>query len=380
MKKYTILAFCLITVFAFEGCKSASRSYKKGNYYQAVIEAVQKLRSKPTNVEAQDILVKAYPLAKAASLRNIDNALSSNRTDKYDVLVREYENLNALADEIYKSPKAQELIPNPQQYHRELSEAKQLAAEQAYGLGIAALNKGTVEQARLALQYFTSANNYISGYRDVNNKINEAIYHATLRVLVRRPVTNPRYQISADFFYDNLITEMNRTNEKRMIRFYDPEMARIEGMKNPHQYIELNFTDFTVGNVKETVRTQNVTRDSVIVGTVVVDGVKHNAYNTVKAELRIFNRTITSGGVLAVTILDASNNKSLQRRSYSGTFVWEDSWATFKGDDRALSDREKLLCRRQAQIPPDPQTMFVEFTKPIYEQVIPNIRSFYNRY
>jgi hypothetical protein len=380
MKKANLfLSICLVALIV-TACSTGSTSYKHGDYYKACLEAIERLRSSPKNSKSQSVLVSAYPLAKKTALREIDNALLANQPDKYDILVFQYERLNQLADQIYNCPKAYELIPQPSEYITELSKAKQMAADQAYDLGTKALNTGTLDQARVAYQYFQNANRYVPGYKDALNKMSDARYYATLRVIVQKPYTNASFQYSADFFYNNLLAEIRQNAQNRFVRYYTPEEARKENMRNPHEYIVLNFEDFSVGNVRESTNTTDQKRDSVIVGTVKIDGKTYNSYNTVKARLTIFRREISSGGVLSLRITDAQNNKEIQRQNFTGTYVWHTTWANFKGDDRALDNEQKKMCNREPQIPPSEQDLFIEFTKPIYSQAVSYIRSAHSRY
>jgi tetratricopeptide (TPR) repeat protein len=351
-----------VFVTILSACSSGRNAYKRGDYYKACIESIDRLRSSPKNEKAQEVLTRAYPLAQKTALREIDNALIANEADKYDVLVFQYERLNQLATEIFNCPKAYELIPQPTEYRAELSNAKKLAAEQSYNLGVTALNVGTMEQARIAYQHFMNANRYVSGYKDVMEKIDEARFQATLRVIVQRPLTSPNYQLSADIFYNNLISALSQNSQKRFVRFYTHEEARRENMKTPDQYLVLNFEDFSIGNVRETSNTKEVKRDSVVVGTVKVEGKTYNSYNTVKARITTFRREIISGGVLSIRIIDAQSNRMLQQKNFSGQYVWYTSWASFKGDDRALTKEEKIMCNQQPQIQPQNQDLFIEFT------------------
>jgi len=220
----------------------------------------------------------------------------------------------------------------------------------------------------------------VPGYKDVLNKMSDARYYATLRVIVQKPYTNANFQYSADFFYNNLLLEIRKNAQNRFVRYYTPEEAHKENMKNPHQYIVLNFEDFSVGNIRESSNTTEHKRDSVIVGTVKVEGKTYNSYNTVKARLTTFRREISSGGVLSLRIIDAQNNQDLLQQNLTGTYVWNTSWANFKGDDRALDNEQKKMCNREPQTPPTQQDLFIEFTKPIYSQAVSYIRSTHSRY
>lgn len=375
MKTVNRLLMCVAVCIA-AACASPSKLYNSGNYYQATVESVRKLRSSPDKADIQAILVQAYPLAVKTALREVSNASQSNSVTKYDVMINRYEQLNRLADEIYTCPKANQLIPSPHEFRTELQQTKDLAAEHYYLQGTKELSSGTVEQAKLAYQYFVKTNQYINGYRDVNLKINEALYAATLRVVVEAPKMPARFQISADFFYSNLITEMNRASQNRFLRFYTHDEAQHGGIY-PHQYIALDFIDFSVGNVRESKNSAEVHRDSVVVSTVEIEGVKYPAYATVKAVFTTYRREILSGGKLHVRIIDAESNSVTEQRSFDGSYVWGSMWGSYKGDDRALSAEQKQLSARQPTLPPPNQDLFIEFTKPIFTQVVNYIQNIY---
>lgn len=381
MKKFnSFVAIGLIALLATTACNTAQKAYRKGDYYKATIEAIARLRSKPDDSKAQTVLLNAYPMVQKTALREIENANVRDDLDKYDIMVYQYSRLNNIANQIYACPKAFELIPRPAEYQAEISEAKKKAAELLYNLGETALSYRTLEQSRIAYNHFNRANEYVYGYKDVFNKIEESLYYATLRVLVERPITAGKYQLSAEFFSNNLIAEITRQSQHKFIRFYTIEEAQSLKMNNPHQFLIFDFTDYTIGNVRETIKTQELKRDSVVVGKVNVDGKSYNAYNTVYAKFTTNRREILSAGVLSVRIIDAPTNRILQHQNFVGEYVWYTEWSSYSGDERALSDKQKRMTQLQPQLPPPHQDLFIEFTKPIYSQVLTFVRSAYRNY
>jgi hypothetical protein len=360
-------------------CKSSTKLYNSGKYSQAVSKAVAKLRSSPGHSESQNTLVKSYPLAVNTAKRDITNALQSNSVTKYDVVINRYEQLNRMAREIYTCPKASQLIPAPEEFHEELRETKEIAAAHYYDLGVRALNERTLKESKTAYQYFVKSNSYVKGYRDVISKMDEAMFAATLHVVVEAPKLPERYQFSADFFYSNLVTEMNKTHEKKYVVFYTPEAAQTSGMTKPHQYIVLDFLEFSIGNVRESKNTQEVKRDNVPV-TVEVNGRQTTGTTTVTANFTAFRRDVISGGKLHVRIIDAASNRVTEQRAFEGSYTWVSEWASYTGDDRALSDAQKKMAAQQATLPPPNQDLFIEFTKPIYTQVLTYVRGVYRKY
>jgi hypothetical protein len=63
-----------------------------------------------------------------------------------------------------------------------------------------------------------------------------------------------------------------------------------------------------------------------------------------------------------------------------GEFVWINEYAIFVGDREALSKEQLELTKNRVQVPPPAQTLFVEFTKPIFQQLVSRVNSFFRDY
>ena len=375
----SLLLLCVAALFV-ASCGSSKKSLQRGEYYTATMEAVKQLRSNPDNRKQQQVLLDAYSLAQEISLRNIQNAFDANAANKYTIAADEYRALNRIADAIYTCPGALRVVPQPAQYTRELSDILPMAAEESYNLAERQLQLNTIHGARQAYMLFVKADEYVSGYRDVHDKIAQALYLATLKVVVQRPATPKNYQLTADFFFNNLMAQMAQVTSNRFIRFYTPEEASKERLTHPDQYLVLDFDDFTVGAMREAKSTVPLSRDSVLVGTTTVNGKSQNVYGTVKAELTTFTREVVSQGTLSVKITNAATNRIEEHRSFGGKYVWTNEWATYKGDERALTDKQKKMTNTEPVMPPPQQNLFVEFTKPIFNQTVTFVKNYYSKY
>ncbi|MEM8967027.1 MAG: hypothetical protein AAGE93_11465, partial [Bacteroidota bacterium] len=60
--------------------------------------------------------------------------------------------------------------------------------------------------------------------------------------------------------------------------------------------------------------------------------------------------------------------------------IWFAEWGRFQGDERALNEEELALCNLPEAVPPPPQQLFVEFTKPLYDQLTDRLNRFYQNY
>jgi len=380
MKKACFILLSFTLSLFIGSCGSSKKSLQRGEYYTAAMTAIRQLRSSPDNKKQQQVLLQSYPLARENSLRIIRNAMDLNAANKYGIAADEYLALNRIADAIYTCPGALRLFPSPTQYSRELSEVLPLAAEEAYNLGEWQLRLSTIQSAREAYLYFVKADEYVSGYRDVHNQMAIALDMATLKVVVTKPVTPKNYQLTADFFYNNLMAQMSQATSNRFVRFYSEEEASKIRLTRPDHYLLLEFVEFTVGIMRESKSTVELTRDSVLVGTTLVLGKTQNVYGKVKAELTTFRREVIAQGVLSAKILDAAGNRIQEHRNFPGKFVWYNEWATYKGDERALTEAQKKMTNTQPLMPPPQQDLFIEFTKPIFDQTVTFVKNFYNRY
>jgi hypothetical protein len=371
----------LIVISILLSCSTGKKALERGDYYTATLQAVNRLRSNPDSKKAISALNDSYPMALKYYQGKIDNALRSGSQFKYSETVDYYERMNQLGDEISRCPAALNLFPKVNYYSDELSQAKNLAAEEQYNAGLSNEKTNTRNSWKDAFYNYQQADCYVSGYKDVIDRMKQAKFNATLKVIVEQ-ITVPRtYQLTSDFFLNRILESLTSNRPNEFVEYFSPESAENAGIKYPDQVLRMSFDDFVVGQVydKETVR--DLSRDSVEVGTVTLpDGTKKKAYNTVKAKLTTYRREISSNGLLDVTIIDFPLNRVISERKFPGQFVWFTEWGSFNGDERALSKDQLALCDKRPAPPPPPQDLFVEFTKPIYNQVTPFLKDFYRKY
>ena len=112
MKIKTIPA-AIVLICLVAACTTPARLYNHGDYYRATMASVKRLRAKPDDTKVQEILQKSYPMAISNLQSSIDKLQLSGDPDKYYSIVKMYNMLNAMANEIERCPKAAELIPQP---------------------------------------------------------------------------------------------------------------------------------------------------------------------------------------------------------------------------------------------------------------------------
>lgn len=433
--------FILIVVIGgIWGCSSSKKSFESGNYYGSVMQSVKKLRKSPNNKKSREVLSQAYPMAVDYYLSQVTRMKQSQDRFKNGQIVDSYKMLNNMYDEIRRSPAALQVIPNPEDYYNQLKFHNREAAGERYTAGEQALAMGSRPYAIEAYEHFIQSDMYMSGYLDVKDKIEEAKYYATLRVLVKQvPVPTMQAGLSAQFFQDQIEQFLFNYQDNEFIRFYS---ARDENLKDPDQILVLQFDDFVVGQVNNQERILEASKDSVILAKIPRSSVQAetkveqkivichsppgnpnnkqtlevsvsalqahldhgdkigpcdgdpvqtttsnvnvpkeeyiNVYGTVKAVFRENSRQVISRGLLSMRIMDAKSNTVVLHEKFPGEFVWMNKWGSFNGDERALTPEQIRIADQRPMQPPPPQNLFIEFCKPIYGQLRSKVQSYYH--
>ena len=373
----TITIYCLILL----SCSSGKKAFERGDYYNATLKAVNRLRSDPNSEKAIQAVKDSYPMALTFFQGKVDYALGSNLPFKYSEVAGYYEKMSQMADEISRCPAALKLFPQLNYFAMELDQTRQLAAEEQYAAGLANEKPDTRLSWKEAWYNYRQADQFVPGYKDVRSRQDQAKYNGTLKVIVEQIKVPLKYQLTSDFFLNQILESLLRNRPNEFVAYYSPESARKEGINQPDQLLRMNFDDFVIGQTYDKESVKEVSRDSVEVGTVTLKtGEKVKAYNTVKAKLTVNRRELISKGILDVTIVDLPSNKVVSQRKFPGQFIWFSEWGSFNGDERALDEKQMAICRRKPLPPPGPQDLFIEFTKPIFGQTTPYLKSFYQQY
>ena len=359
-------------------CSTGKKALQKGDYFSAVSKAVERLKSSPDNKNAIKVVEEGYPMTLEWSQEEMDLILSSNSAFKWEQAVGLMKQVNQLSDAIRSTPAARKIISNPKTYSSELNMAVEKAAEARYNAGLAELEVKTRESARNAYDHFAKANQYVVNYKNSRELMATAKEIATLRVVLQAiPVNTQRYRLSSEFFYNQVFEYLNNQfRTSGFVNFYSPFQAEKEKLANPDFIVDMEFFDFSVGNVIRTEKEENLerkvkieTRDSTRTET-----------KTYKAKMKIFSDQVLSGGSLRVRIIDHANDKIMSDEIVPGSFTWVNEYAMFVGDKEALDNKQLELTKRKALPLPPEQDLFIEFTKPIYSQVTQNLNRFFRRF
>jgi hypothetical protein len=378
MKMNKSATFLIISILFLASCSSGKKALQKGDYFSAISKSVDRLKSSPDNKKAASVLRDGYQLVLEWSQEEIDLALSSSSPYKWEQVTGVMRQMNNLSNQIRSTPAARKIVPNPKNYTSELTMAYEKAAEERYKAGMTELEMNTRESARIAFNHFYAAGQYVEGYKNVRELMETAKEMATIKVVMDAiPVHTQRYRLSSEFFYNQVFEYLNnRFGPRSFVNIYTPFQAKNVGLEVPDFIVNLEFFDFSIGNLTHSEKEEKVEK-RVKIETKDTTKVEYKNY---VAKLKTFSDKVESGGSLRVQILEPSTDKIYYDDIVPGSFTWINEYAIFVGDQEALTKNQLDLTKRKTMPLPPEQDLFIEFTRPIYSQLTSRLNGFFQRY
>lgn len=349
LKLYSLLI--IATTFLFS-CKTAEKLYQRGQYDEAVEMAAKKLQKKPGDAKLVDIIQNAYRFAVNDHESRIRNYSHSNSDLRWENIYREYLDLQRLYETIRRLPSVYDLV-QPTDYSSYISTYKEEAGNVRYERGLELMDQNTKKSNREAYYEFQKALALKPGDLSIKQKIEESYENAVTNVVVM-PLIRFGYQYSAyNFNYNNFNYDLLRyldNNKGSFLRYYSPSTAQGQPVRTDNT-VEMRFSDVNIGRYRDQRSVREVSKQIVGKEIVIKKDSVIKEYITVKAKITTITRTIQADGLLQATVRDY-NNRWLWSDTYRGDYSWSYSFATYTGDERALSDEDKKLLNQKEQWPP----------------------------
>src|SRR5687767_13425956 len=112
------------SIIALAACSSGKSAFEHGNYYEAVITSVNRLRKNDDHKKSVETLRQAYPMAVTFYEDRAKASLSFCAACWFIAVVYSYATIKVMYDEMRRCPGALRVIPNPVSYYAQLEEAK----------------------------------------------------------------------------------------------------------------------------------------------------------------------------------------------------------------------------------------------------------------
>jgi hypothetical protein len=382
MRKY--IYFLFIGILLLNSCSTGLKSLQKGNYYDAILKAANRLSSDPNNRKASQVISEGYPMAVAYYQEEIDKVLTSDDPFKWKRTLDVMQTVNQMSDEIRRIPAARKLVPSTKTYTSEMTDVQNRAAQEFYDAGIDALSRKTRETAKQAYFYFQNADGLVRGFKDTQQKMLLSKDLATLKVVVEQIPVNGKFEYSAQFFYDNVFQMLNQNfQEKDFVHFFSPDEAERTKLKYPDMVLQMGFYDFFIDRPQHFEEEKTLARE--IEEKYQVKISKDSTVTRIrmvqkKGKIKILTDQVGSGGLLELKAVEFQSQKIVFTDKIPGQYTWKNQYGIFVGDNEVLDKELNQILNNKMIMPPPAQDMFVLFTKPIFNQLTGKLTNYFRQY
>ncbi len=379
--KFYFTFFTALSLFAFS-CKTASKLYEKGNYDEAVELAAKKLQKDPDDPKLLDLINNAYSFAVNDHENSIHSLSLNNNELKYESMYNEYLSLQRMYDAIYKVPSVLEIV-KPFDYSDYLATYSQKASDARYERGIAFMQRYTKKSYQDAYREFQLALRFNPGNRDATIKLNEAYDYAVTNVVIlpmqqQGGYVYSSYSVGGNNFDDQLTRNLQYNSGNQFVKFYSVWDARSQHARID-QEVDLRIITMDIGRQYDNRTTRKVSKDIVVKETVYKPDSVVKEYASVNANINTTRRTMSSSVQLQINIRN-SDGRWVWNDNVNAVHNWSTEFATFTGDERALSESEKQLVNRRHEFAPTETEIMRVLLENINNDALYRIRNHFNRY
>ena len=174
-----------------------------------------------------------------------------------------------------------------------------------------------------------------------------------------------------------IIPYLNDNSRSQFVRYYSSSTPGGQGARIDNS-VDMRFSDVNIVRYRDHRVTREVSKQIVAKETVIKKDSVVKEYITVKAKITITTRTIQADGLLQATIRD-HHDRRIWGDTYRGDYSWTYSFATFTGDERALSDEDKKLINQREQWPPSNDEIIRIIMDDIQRKTECGISDYFNR-
>ncbi len=362
------------TVFLLASCKTSKDYLSRGDEDKTLFDVVKTLNKNSRNDDAEKALPIVYERVQQNHLKKINSYKNYKEITRWDKIIDEYSSLQKMYEAISNSGTASSLV-NATDYKNEIYEAKQNAAADYYQLAGTYLQNNTREDAKKAYTYFKKTDKYVQGFKDTKAKMDEAYQEAIIDVVIN-PVQdnsfffntgwgNYGYNYSNEYFQQTLVRELGGKYSSRYpAKFYTDWEARRDNVQ-PHWVVDLTLRNIDIPRPYTNNYTRNVNKQ-IEAGR---DTSGKIIYQNVYATINITQQSFTASAQLDVNITDAVSRRNISYNTYRDDYRWQQEYATYSGDSRALSSNDWAMINNRNYNEPRKEDVLNELYRKIYPQV-----------
>lgn len=394
-----VLFLLLLSLFVTSGCapsswKRSQQAYRDGDMVRAIEYSVETLRKKHG-------YEKAVNLLKYILEPTYDNLYSeaerSGKSGDWDHAYQKYvtiERISAMIATLREQPDPfGGTIKFPTRNVRsEIEHATREAAEMHYKNGRALQRRGRNREAARA---FTMAMSYIPDYRDSVTRYNISREAALIRIaimpfddLTGQRVYGALGEILADQVVTNIMTDPANLEFLELVtrdRIY-ALLAELELAQT--KYIDkrtatavgklLGIHSFVFGNILSAGVQYLPDSREVIREEAEISRGRDEPKETVHATVTVTTRRANARMVASYQVIDVATGSIIQSVNVPQDIEIIIEFATFRGDERALSRRSKQLVERGAAYPPPENDLIFHLTELVSKDLAGRLARFFN--
>jgi len=370
------LGSILIISFLFIGCNSVKRNQKyiaKGDYDKAIDLSVKKLQKDKTSSKSDAhilLLEDAFAKAVEEDKREISFQKKGNNPAEPRITYYLYTGLKGRQEHIrpllplYSNSLGRNAKFKLVDYSSKIIAAKGKYLNYLYDIGLTYMNFNTISDYRLAYTTFCELTDIHPNYRDSQLLLDESHFKGTDFVFVSLNNHSGQimpYELERDLLnfntygLDDFWTEYHTENQSNVDYNFGIDLDFTSIAFSPERISEKEIQlEKEIQDGWEYKRDRN--------GDIVYDSdgnaIKIDTFIIVTATL---TETIQSKSVLVggdVVYRDFQSNREMDQFPLASEFIFENIFANYRGDERALSKEDKILIKNKfIPFPSNPQML-----------------------
>lgn len=379
-KFYTTLTMAIVIAFA---CKSPAKLYNQGNYNDAIDASIKKLQKDPYDPEYRDILIRSYSYAVQDNEDRIRSLANTSSETKFAEIYHHYDQLQSLYEKMRRYPAIAQMI-KPTDYSSYLETYRLKASEVHVERGLKWMEGEDKRSYREAYREFRLALRYKPNDIDIKRKLEEAYDNALVRILVvpmdaynsSYYYSNSSYQMRN--FQDQLIRGLSYNSGSEFIKFYTENEMRNKGVE-PDELVEMRMGRLNIGQSYDQNSNRQVSKEVVVKETVYKRDSVVKEYQKVFARITSTKRILVSDVEMYVTTREPGG-RIIWSDNFRSEHRWQTEFATYTGDERALTDNDKNLLNTRDTNVPNQDEIADLLLKRLEKDLTHKLRNYYNRY
>ena len=372
MKKLLLITVLTTIFLSCSSRKQVEKAINSGNYDKAISDALDKLDTNKSKKSKQDYIVMlkdAYLKAVERDLNNISFLKKGNNPEHYQKIYEIYQALNSRQEAIKPFMPLQingkTVNFKFNDYSNNILDARDKTSDYLYEKGLPLLDSDSKPQIREAYNIYSYIESINPNYEKTREFMEEAHIRGTNYVIVN--IENQTNQIIPQRLEDDLL-DFNTYGLNQFWTVYhahqdenlDYDYAMTLLLKriniSPERINEkqmLREREIVDGWEYKLDQDGNVKKDSL------GNDIKIDKIINVKARLSRFNQIKSTQVIGDVVYVDLKTNQVVNSFTLESGFVFENRYAAFRGDKRALLKEDRHLLRnRRMPFPSNEQMVY----------------------